>query len=120
MAYGDAGQSLSDKKYQYFGSQRSYYTGSTIGSTIKQVWFDFSGTNTGFGTANNLLSQRIILAASGGNTAPIEWSFVSGISGTVFAGAAWPGEVFTMDGVNQSGIWVRTSAADQVFRVWAW
>ena len=111
---GNWAQSLSDKKYQYFGSSRNYYTGSTIGSTSTWTFFNFSGTNTGFGPANNVLSNRITLVASG--TSLIEWSYNSGAS---TAGILW-GDAFAQDGVNVSGLWIRSNAATQVFRLWAW
>mgnify|MGYP001601850230 CR=1 FL=1 len=116
---GNWRQSLSDKKGNYFGSDRQYYSGLVPGSTSTFNWIDFSGTNTGFGTANNVLSQRWQIVASGGNARIIDWSWLSGttpyIQGTVI-----PGEAITQDGVSRSGVWIRSSESTAQVRVWAW
>jgi len=108
-------QGLKDKKYQYFGSNRVYYSGVPIGSTIAWSWVGFSGTNTGFGPHGNTENQRVALVSSG--TSVMQWSYNSGLS---IAGELFGGDSFTQDGVNVSGLWVRSSVASQKFRLWAW
>ena len=113
---GDFKQDSASKKDQYFGSARDFYIGSTVGSTSAWTFFNFSGTNTGFGTANNILSNRFAIRSSG--TSFIQWSINSGttLSGELYGTNA----TFTKDGVNVSGVWVRTNTASQGFQIWAW
>jgi hypothetical protein len=113
---GNYAQSLSDKEYRYFGSDRIFYSGVTPGSTTAYAFINFSGTNTGFGPANNVLNQRVTIVASGGNARAVDFMFRSGTN----SGELWAGESFTMDGVNFSGVWVRSSEATAQARVWAW
>lgn len=112
-------QSLNDKKYQYFGSERAFYSGiQDIGSTTAWTFLSFSGTNTGFGTAGNEKSQRIAIVSSG--TSYLEWSLISGTNAVAQAGEVWNGNSITQDGVNVSGLWIRTKAASQKSQIWAW
>lgn len=108
-------QGLSDKKYQYFGSDRSFYSGCALNSGTAWAWAGFSGTNTGFGAHGNELSQRFGIASSG--TSVAQWSFDSGTS---INGDLYQAEALVFDGVNRSGVWLRTSADSQVIRVWGW
>jgi len=110
-------QGLRDKQYQYFGSNRSFYSGCSMNSGTAYLYVGFSGTNTGFGTASNELSQRIALASSGVSTA--EWAFNSGTDAFP-DGALYGNEALTFDGVNQSGLWLRSNADNSKVRVWGW
>lgn len=113
---GNYVQDSSAKRDQYFGSFRNYYSGLIPGSTSAYTFIGFSGTNTGFGTANNILSNRITIVASGGNARAIDFQIISGILG----GEMYPGEAFARDGVSVSGIWIRSSEATGQVRIWGW
>ena len=109
-------QSIRDKEYQYFGSDRVYYSGlGDVGSATAWTFVNFSGTNTGFGTAGNERSQRFAITSSG--TSFMQWSYNSGIT---LAGEVWNGNAITQDGVNVSGVWLRTNATGQKCQVWSW
>ena len=112
---GNWSQSLSDKKYQYYGSYRNFYSGCGLGSTAAWAFLNFSGTNTGFGAANNVLANRYALVSSGNSF--IQWSWNSGIT---LGGELYGGQAFTQDGVNASGVWIRSNAASQLVKMWAW
>ena len=107
---------LQDKKFFYFGSDRVYYSGVPIGSTVAYTFLGFSGTNTGFGTHGNESSNRIMISSSG--TSYVQWSYTE--SGTKPAGEVWGGNSATLDGVHKSGLWFRSNAASQAFQLWAW
>lgn len=117
---GNVAQSLSDKKYQYFGSNRYYVTGTGVGSATAFTFIDFSGTNTGFGPANGLLSQRIILTTSG--TSTYQYSFVGSPAQYTdpVTGRVLPSSTKVFDGSNHSGVWIRTDVASRVLFVEAW
>ena len=108
-------QSIRDKQFNYYGSTRGYYSGISLGSTAAWSFAHFSGTNTGFGTASNEESNRIILASSG--TSFAQWSYNSGLT---IAGEVYGGDTITLDGIQQSGLWVRSNAASQLVQVWGW
>ena len=108
-------QSLSDKQHNYFGSQKMFYLGSTTGSTSTWAFVNFSGTDTGFGAHGNDTSNRFLLASSG--TSFVQWSWNSG---TTLAGELYGGANITQDGVNRSGVWLRTNVASQGWQIWAW
>lgn len=110
-------QHLRDKQERYFGNhERNFYIGSVIGSTSAWTYINFSGTNTGFGPANQVLSNRFIIANSG--TSFIQWSWNSGT--TVHGELYRNPDGLAMDGISASGVWVRSNAATQGFRIWAW
>lgn len=109
-------QHIKDVERAYKASNRWYYTGSVIGSTSAYTFFNFSGTNSGFGPDNNVVSNRIQIVASGGNTAVIQY----GIGSNIVQGELWAGETQSIDGKNASGLWIRTNTATQQFRLWAW
>jgi len=108
-------QGLKDKKFQYYGSDRTFYSGIGLGSTVTWNFLGFSGTNTGFGAASQELSQRFAIASSG--TSYMQWSWNSGLT---VGGEVYPSDAVTLDGINQSGVWLRSNAASQLVRVWAW
>ena len=114
-------QSINDKKYRYFGSSRMFYSGLSLGSTPTYSYVSFSGTNTGFvlesTNTTDSLSQRFALASSG--TSSADWTWTSGTDAFPH-GTIYGGEAFVFDGVNRSGLWVRSSSAGNVIRVWAW
>ena len=112
---GNTAQSLSDKKYQYYGSSRMFYSGLAIGSTTAWTTVVWSGTTTGFGLQNNVLSQRMMIIGSGASI--IEWSFDGG---TTRHGTTFGSEILQFDGINKSGIDIRSNAATQVARIWVW
>ena len=109
---------LIDKQFQFFGSDRVYYSGLAVGSTTKWTFVDFSGTDTGFGTAGNERCHKLTVVSSG--TSFVQWSYVSGPNAVQLAGEVWNGNAISMDGVNVSGIWVRSDTAAQSAQVWAW
>ena len=111
-------QGLRDKQYQYFGSNRNFYSGCSLSSGTAYLYVPFSGTTTGFGTASNELSQRIAIASSGVSTA--EWTFTSGTTAPFPHGAIYGNEALTFDGVNHSGLWLRSNADNSKVRVWGW
>lgn len=115
MPDGEVG--LRDKQYQYFGSNRIFYSGITLGSTTAYSFIAFSGTNTKFGAAGNELSNRLSLAASG--TSFFQWAYVSGTAPPV-TGELWGGNTITQDGIHLSGLWMRSKSASQVLQIWAW
>lgn len=108
-------QGLRDKQFRYFGSQRMYYSGLTVGSTTAWNTYVFSGTNNGFGISSDVLSQRFAVVSSGASS--VEFSFNAG---TTVAGEVFPGQAITLDGVNKSGVDLRAVAAGQLVQVWAW
>ncbi|MFA5133014.1 MAG: hypothetical protein WC444_06835 [Candidatus Paceibacterota bacterium] len=108
-------QGLQDKKYQYFGSDRMFYSGCPLNSGTAWNWVDFSGTNTGFGTHGNTECQRFALASSGTSVGQLSFN-----SGTSFHADIFPNDSLTFDGVNRSGCWLRSNTDSQVVRVWAW
>lgn len=108
-------QGLKDKKFQYFGSARTYYSGLTLGSTIAWSWIDFSGTDTGFGAHGITENQRFAIVSSG--TSFMQWSWNSGAS---LGGELFGADSVTLDGINRSGVWLRSNAASQKVRLWAW
>lgn len=107
---------LRDKQYKYYGSNRNFYSGCSLASGTAYLYVGFSGTTTGFGTASNELSQRIAIASSGVSTG--EWSLRG--TGTFPDGAVYAGEALTFDGVETSGLWIRSNADNSVVRVWGW
>ena len=112
------GQTMSDKRYQFYGSNRVYYSGVPLGSTTAWYWINPSGTDKGFGTNNNILCNRIQLVSSG--TSVMQWSYNSGLT---IAGDLWGGNATSQDGVNVSGLWVRSdvgAASSQKFQAWFW
>lgn len=111
------GQDSTSKRDNYFGSSRAFYTGSTVGSTAAWTFINFSGTNTGFGTANNLLANRFLIAGS--NTSFIQWSWNSGVALAGELGPTTIKEVY-QDGINASGVWIRSNVATQIIQIWAW
>lgn len=108
-------QSLRDKQYQFYGSDRVFYSGLNVGSTTAWSFYGFSGTNTGMGTAGNEVCNKFAIVSSG--TSFVEWSYNSG---TTLAGEIYNGQAVTMDGVNVSGIWLRSNIASQKVQVWSW
>ena len=108
-------QGLQDKKYQYYGSDRMFYSGCPLSSGTAWSWVGFSGTNTGFGPHGNTESQRFAIACSGNSVGQLSFN-----SGTSIHAHLYPADSLTFDGVNRSGCWLRTDVASQLFRVWAW
>ena len=108
-------QGIRDKQFNYYGSSRGFYSGLGLGSTAAWSFVNFSGTNTGFGTAGNEESNRIMLASSG--TSFAQWSYNSGLT---IAGEVYGGDTATLDGVHQSGLWVRSKSAGNLVQVWGW
>ena len=108
-------QSLSDKNWNYHGSDRFFYSGVSVNSGTAWSFVNFSGTSTGFGVHGREECNRMILASSG--TSIVQWSFNSG---TDIHGELWAGDNISMDGVQKSGLWVRASSASQGLQIWAW
>jgi len=108
-------QGLQDKKYMYYGSDRMFYSGCPLNSGTAWNYVDFSGTNTGFGTHGNTECQRFSILSSGASIAQLSFN-----SGTSIHADIYAADSLTMDGVNRSGCWLRSSADTQVVRVWAW
>ena len=108
-------QSWQDKQVQFQGSQRMFYSGCPLNSGTAWNWVGFSGTNTGFGPHGNEECNRFGIESSG--TSVGQFSFNSGLSlhGDVFGAEA---KVF--DGVQRSGVWIRSNADSQNMRVWGW
>lgn len=115
-------QHLLDKQHKFFGSDRVFYTGASLGSTTAWTNISFSGAATGFGwgtgsTASEDMSQRFAIVASGGNTSGVEWSWDSG---TTIHGVVYPSESLTFDGKSHGGIALRSASATHQVRVWVW
>ena len=108
-------QSLTGKQHNYFGSTRGYYSGLGLGSTTAWSFVNFSGTNTGIGTQGNTEANRLIIASSGTSFAQFSYN-----SGLTLAGEVYGGDTITLDGVSQSGIWIRSNSASQLVQVWGW
>lgn len=107
-------QHLEDKKYQYFGSNRFFAVEQSLGSTSAYTFITFSGTNSGFLAEGLELSQRTGVASSGTSVAEI----------TPFSGGQvlpiYGRDALVFDGLNLSGLWIRSNAASQVIRITAW
>lgn len=108
-------QSWQDKQMQYHGSARMFYSGCPLNSGTAWNWVGFSGTNTGFGAHGNEESQRFAIASSGNSIGQLSFD-----SGTSIHAHMYPSDSLTFDGLNRSGCWIRTDAASQHFRIWAW
>ena len=110
-------QALRDKKNNYYGSQRMFYSGCPVGSTTAWNWVGFSGAGTGFGADGNTEANRIMIIGS--NTSVVQFSFDAGttIHGELGGNA---NDKLEFHGVNYSGLHVRASAASQKVRIWAW
>ena len=118
---GLTGQSLSDKKHQFYGSSRNYFDRTLYNSGTAFTYIDFSGTYTGFGLANNVLSNHIHIKTSGATTDGIftQWKFVSGAT-TPIDGALDSTDNIYLDGVNRSGLWIRVNTNATRVWIWAW
>jgi len=108
-------QAWQDRQKQYQGSDRIFYSGISLNSGAAWNWVDFSGTNSGFGTHGNEECNRFILASSGNSIGQLSFN-----SGTSLHGHIYPLDSLVLDGVQRSGCWLRTDAASQLFRIWAW
>lgn len=112
---GNYVQDFRERQKEYFGSQRNFYLASGIGSTSTWAFVNFSGTNTGFGQANNVVSNRIQIVSSG--TSFVQYSFGSGVQ---VDGELYGGETQSRDGTSVSGLWLRSNASSQGYKIWAW
>ena len=114
MAYP---QNWEDKRNSYFGSNRCFYSGISIASSGSSwTWVGISGDNTGFGSEGaEELSQRFAIAPSG--TSQAQWSWNNGAS---VGGEVYGGQRVAFDGVNRSGVWVRSEKDTQLVQIWFW
>ena len=108
-------EGLKDKTWNYHGSDKSYYSGITINSGTSWQFINFSGTFTGFGTESNERNHRFAIVSSGASY--MEWSYNNGSSQ---AGEVWNGNAITQDGVNISGVFLRSKTDAQKVQVFAW
>jgi len=108
-------QAWQDRQKQFQGSERMFYSGCQYNSGASWNWVGFSGTNTGFGTHGNEECNRFILASSGNSVGELSFD-----GGTSLHGHIYPSDEIVLDGVLRSGCYIRTDAASQRFRVWAW
>lgn len=114
---GNYVQDYKENQKSYQGSMKTYFLGSTIGSGAAFSFIDFSGTNTGFGTANSVLCNHLEIKASGG--ALVSWKFVSGAS-TPIDGELLNTENIQLNGISRSGLWIRSDTTNTKIRIWAW
>ena len=121
MAFNDDRQSLRDKKLNYFGGNRHCAITSGLGSSASFSFISFSGASTGFGTANNVFCNRLLIQASGGNTANVEYMITSGAAAQNTTAVLQPnGNSKALDGISASGLWARTNTSTQIIYVEAW
>ena len=93
-----------------------FYSGVTLASGTAYAFVDYSGTNSGFGTGQEVLSQRFSIVASG--TSQAQWSWFSGTAPYV-NGELYGNQAIVLDGVSRSGVWVR-SEKDSKVQIFAW
>lgn len=108
-------QAWQDRQRQYQGSDRMFYSGCPLNSGAAWNWVGFSGTNTGFGTHGNEESNRFGIAASGTSVGQFSFDAGTSIHGDIFGS-----EAIMFDGVNRSGVYLRSNADTQNIRVWGW
>lgn len=102
-----------DAQVNYQASRRNYYSGLNLNSGTAFEWFGFSGTTSKFGTNGNECSSRILIAPSGCD---------AGFShdGTALHGHVFDSESLQFDGMQKSGLHIRSDTDSSFVRVWAW
>lgn len=109
-------QATADKQTHYFGSQRMFYSGVSLTSGTAYAFVDYSGASSGFGAAQDVLSQRFSIVGSG--TSQVQWSWFSGTTPYV-NGEIYGNQAIVLDGVSRSGVWVRSEKVSKV-QIFAW
>ena len=107
--------SLTGRQFNYFGSDRWFYSGLSVGSSTSWAFVNFSGLNSGFGSHSHEEGARFMINSSG--TSVCQWSWDSGVS---IAGEVWAGDAATFDGVARSGVWIRAASVSQGIQLFYW
>lgn len=106
--------SNTDKQRGFYGSTRFYANSITLGSTANFTFYNFSGAFGPADSSSDIYSRRVAYQSSGNSVAEF----------MPFSGAQieqiWAGAAKAFDGLQLSGVWLRSSAASQVIQINAW